>query len=368
MSIAIMTSLDLHPRTQVMSDAERAERMKNPGFGKVFTEHMVVIPYKDGSGWGRGALKPYGPLMLDPAASVLHYGQAIFEGFKAYAQPDGGVKTFRPSANAQRFARSAKRLAMPELPEELFIEAADTLIRQDRAWVPSAVGESLYMRPLMIATEAALGVRPSHAYEFVLFASPAGAYFPKGVKPVTVWISEDYVRAAPGGTGFAKCAGNYAASLVAQAQAQEQDCDQVVWLDAVHREYIEEMGGMNIFFVYEEAGRSIIVTPELTGTLLPGITRDSLLQMARELGYDAEERKITVAEWKAAVAEGRMTEAFACGTAAVITPIGAVKSKRGNWEINEGQTGPVAAKLREALLNLQHGLAPDTHGWMHTVI
>ncbi|HJU84082.1 MAG TPA: branched-chain amino acid aminotransferase, partial [Holophagaceae bacterium] len=306
MSLATMTSIELQPKSQVMSDAERAERMKNPGFGRVFTEHMVVIPYKEGEGWGRGTLKPYGPLELDPAASVLHYGQAIFEGFKAYAQPDGGVKTFRPEANARRFARSAERLAMPPIPEDLFIEAADALIKQDRKWIPSEVGESLYLRPLMIATEAALGVRPSREYEFVLFASPAGAYFPKGVKPVTVWISEDYVRAAPGGTGFAKCAGNYAASLVAQAQAQDQGCDQVVWLDAVRREFIEEMGGMNIFFVYQENGRSVVVTPELTGTLLPGVTRDSLLQMARELGFAAEERKISVAEWKAAIAEGRM--------------------------------------------------------------
>jgi branched-chain amino acid aminotransferase len=368
MSTATMTSIELQPKSQVMSDAERAERMKNPGFGRVFTEHMVVIPYKAGQGWGRGVLKAYGPLELDPASSVLHYGQAIFEGFKAYAQPDGGVKTFRPEANAQRFARSAKRLAMPELPTELFIEAADALIRQDRKWIPGALGESLYLRPLMIATEAALGVRPSHEYQFVLFASPAGAYFPKGVKPVTVWISEDYVRAAPGGTGFAKCAGNYAASLVAQAQAQDMGCDQVVWLDAVHREFIEEMGGMNIFFVYQEGGKAVVVTPELTGTLLPGVTRDSILQIAREQGFGAEERKITVSEWKAAVAEGRMTEAFACGTAAVITPIGAAKSKGGNWTIGDGQTGPVAARLREALLNLQHGVSPDTHGWMHTVI
>ncbi len=368
MSTAIMTNLELQPKSQVMSDAERAERMQNPGFGRVFTEHMVVIPYKDGEGWGRGVLKAYGPLQLDPASSVLHYGQAIFEGFKAYAQPDGGVKTFRPEANAQRFAKSAKRLAMPELPTELFIEAADALIKQDKAWIPSAIGESLYLRPLMIATEAALGVRPSHEYQFVLFASPAGAYFPKGVKPVTVWISEDYVRAAPGGTGFAKSAGNFAPHPVAQAQAHQMGCEQVVWPDAGHREYIEEMGGMNIFFAYQGKGKSVVVTPELTGTLLPGVTRDSILQIARELGFEAEERKITLSEWRAAIAEGRMTEAFACGTAAVITPIGAAKSKQGHWEINGGQTGPVATQLREALLKLQHGLSPDTHGWMHRVI
>ncbi len=369
MSTATSTpSLDIRPSDHPASAEERARKMTNPGFGRVFTDHMVVIPYREGEGWGRGELKAYGPLLMDPASSVLHYGQAIFEGFKAYAQKDGTVASFRPEANARRFQASARRLAMPELPEELFLEAATALIRQDRAWIPGALGESLYMRPLMIATEAALGVRPSNEYLFVLIASPSGAYFPQGVKPVTVWISEDYVRAAPGGTGFAKCAGNYAASLVAQRQAKGEGCDQVVWLDAIHREYIEEMGGMNIFFVYQEKGETVVVTPELTGTLLPGITRDSLLQLAREQGFRAEERKITVAEWKAAVAEGRMTEAFACGTAAVITPIGAAKSKHGDWQINGGQTGPVAAKLREALLNLQHGLAPDTHGWMHKVL
>jgi branched-chain amino acid aminotransferase len=342
--------------------------MTNPGFGRVFTDHMVVVPYKEGEGWGKGVLKAYGPLEMDPAASVLHYGQAIFEGFKAYKQPDGSIASFRPEANARRFNASAARLAMPELPEEIFIGAAKALITQDQAWVPGAVGESLYMRPLMIATEAALGVRPSNEYLFVLLASPSGAYFPAGVKPVTVWISDDFVRAAPGGTGFAKCAGNYAASLVAQRQAKEEGCDQVVWLDAIERNNIEEMGGMNIFFVYQERGETVVVTPELTGTLLPGITRDSLLQLAREQGFRAEERKITVDEWRAAIQEGRMTEAFACGTAAVITPVGHVKSRRGNWDINGGQTGPVAAKLREVLLDLQHGRVADTHGWMKKIV
>lgn len=363
----LASALVVTPSAHPASEAERALRMTNPGFGKVFTDHMVVVPFRDGA-WQPGELKAYGPLPMDPAASVLHYGQAIFEGFKAYHQKDGGVATFRPEANGERFNSSAKRLAMPELPVDLFVKASDELIRMDRAWVPQAVGESLYLRPLMIATEAALGVRPATEYLFVLFASPSGAYFPKGVKPVTVWISEDYVRAAPGGTGFAKCAGNYAASLVAQAQAQEMGCDQVVWLDAVTRNAIEEMGGMNIFFVYQEGGRPVVVTPKLTGTLLPGITRRSLLELAKELGYGAEERTITVDEWKEAIASGRMTEAFACGTAAVITPIGQVKSKRGDWTIHHNETGPVAARMRAALLNLQHGIAEDGHGWMHRVV
>ena len=338
------THLDIQLAEHPLSPEERAKLLQAPGFGKVHTDHMVVIPYSEATGWGQGALKPYGPIQLDPAASVLHYGQSIFEGFKAYHQPDGHVKTFRPEANANRFNASARRLAMPELPVETFIEAADTLIRQEREWVPKEVGQSLYLRPFMIATEAALGV-----------------------KPVTVWISDNYVRAAPGGTGSAKCGGNYAASLIAQKEAEAKGCDQVVWLDAVHRNYIEEMGGMNIFFVYQEAGKTTVVTPQLTGTLLPGITRLTLLELAKGLGFSVEERLISMDDWEADLKAGRMTEAFACGTAAVITPIGTAKSNRGEWKINGGESGPVATQLRKALLDLQHGLAPDPHRWLHEV-
>ncbi|HEU4815947.1 branched-chain amino acid aminotransferase [Janthinobacterium sp.] len=359
-------NLVVTPSAHPLSDAERAARMVNPAFGRIFTDHMVVIPYRDGK-WQQGELKAYGPLMLDPSASSLHYGQAIFEGYKAFAQPDGSIKTFRPEQNAERFNRSAARLAMPAIPVELFLEAGDALISQDRNWVPKNTGESLYMRPLMIATDPYLGVRPSEEYLFVLFASPAGAYFPKGVKPVTVWISEDFVRAAPGGTGEAKCAGNYAASLMAQSQAQEKGCDQVVWLDAVHREFIEEMGGMNLFFVYKDGEKVTVVTPELTGTLLPGITRRSLLEMAKDLGYATEERKLSVQQWRDDIASGRMTEVFACGTAAVITPVGVAKANGFEMTINNNENGAVTLALREALLGLQHGTAPDTHGWMHKV-
>ncbi|PVX35867.1 branched-chain amino acid aminotransferase [Janthinobacterium sp. 78] len=359
-------NLVVTPSAHPLSDAERAARMVNPAFGRIFTDHMVVIPYRDGK-WQQGELKAYGPLMLDPSASSLHYGQAIFEGYKAFAQPDGSIKTFRPEQNAERFNRSAARLAMPAIPVELFLEAGDALIAQDRNWVPKNTGESLYMRPLMIATDPYLGVRPSEEYLFVLFASPAGAYFPKGVKPVTVWISEDFVRAAPGGTGEAKCAGNYAASLMAQSQAQEKGCDQVVWLDAVHREFIEEMGGMNLFFVYKDGEKITVVTPELTGTLLPGITRRSLLEMAKDLGYATQERKLSVQQWRDDIASGRMTEVFACGTAAVITPVGVAKANGFEMTINNNENGAVTLALREALLGLQHGTAPDTHGWMHTV-
>jgi branched-chain amino acid aminotransferase len=229
------------------------------------------------------------------------------------------------------------------------------------------VGESLYLRPFMIASEAGLGVKPAHEYLFLLIASPSGPYFSKGVKPVTVWISENYVRAAPGGTGSAKCAGNYAASLIAQKEASAEGCDQVVWLDAIHRCYVEEMGGMNIFFVYQEAGKTVLVTPELTGTLLPGITRLTLIELAKSMGLATEERRVSVADWQEALKSGAMTEAFACGTAAVITPIGTVKSLHGEWTINRGESGPVATKLRKALLDLQHGLAPDPQHWLHEI-
>ncbi len=358
--------IELRPLAHPMSADQRAERMKDLGFGRIFTEHMVVAAYRDGA-WGKGVLQAYAPITLDPAASVLHYGQAIFEGYKAYHQQDGGVATFRAEQNARRFANSAKRLAMPPVPEELFLAAGGALIRQERAWVPTQMEQSLYMRPLMISTEPALGVRPAKSYSFILFGSPSGAYFAKGLRPVTVWISEDYSRAAPGGTGFAKCAGNYAASLAAQAQAIEKGCDQVVWTDACEHKYVEEMGGMNIMFVMKDGDRTRLVTPKLTGTLLPGVTRESLLVIAKDLGFETEERLFTVEEWGQALESGAMLEAFACGTAAVITPIGLVKSRHGEWKIHGGEPGPIAMQLRKALLDVQHGVAPDTHGWMKKI-
>jgi branched-chain amino acid aminotransferase len=351
-----------------LSPAEREKVMRDLGFGRLFTEHMVLIRYGEPKGWGRGELVPYAPLSLDPAASVLHYGQAIFEGFKAYRQADGGIATFRPEANAARFAQSAARLAMPALPAERFIEAADALIQVERDWVPSGPGESLYLRPLTVATEAALGVRPSRKYLFLLFGSPSGAYFAQGVKPLSVWLCKDYVRAAPGGTGAAKCAGNYAASLVAQQMAIDAGCQQVIWLDANERRYVEEMGGMNLFFVYEKGEKVTLATPELNGALLPGITRDSILSMAGDLGYAVEERRISVEEWGRDLSSGALSEVFACGTAAVIAPIGQVKFEGGSWTIHGGEPGPVSTRLREALTAIQYGQAEDKRGWMHRVV
>jgi len=257
---------------------------------------------------------------------------------------------------------------MPALPEELFIEALGALVQQDRAWVPSEPEMSLYLRPFMFSAEVGLGVKPANSYLFLLIASPAGAYFSGGVKPVSVWLSTEYVRAAPGGTGEAKCAGNYAASLIAQAQAAAEGCDQVVWLDASERRWIEEMGGMNLYFVYGTGESARLVTPTLTGALLPGVTRDSLITVASDLGIAATEAKISVDDWREGNADGSITEVFACGTAAVITPIGQVKSATASWHVGDGQPGPVTVRLRDHLLQLQHGEIDDVHGWMHQLV
>ena len=353
-------------------DAERAEVLREPKFGQVFTDHMVSIDWSRQRGWQDPQVRRYGPISLDPAASVLHYGQAIFEGLKAYRNRGGGITTFRPEQNAARMRSSARRLAMPELPDELFLESLRQLVTIDEAWVPEAGGESsLYLRPFMIANEASLGVKPSSSYTFYVIASPVGAYFRGGVKPVSVWISEDYVRAAPGGTGDAKFAGNYAASLLAQAQAEQKGCDQVVWLDAIERSYIEEMGGMNLMFVYgsENSAEGVtIVTPSLSGSLLPGITRDSILQVAKDLGYGTEERRITVDQWRDGVASGEITETLACGTAAVITPVGKVLSNSGEFTIGGNEAGDVSIKLRKQLRAIQEGEVEDTHGWNHVLV
>jgi branched-chain amino acid aminotransferase len=350
---------------QPRSDEERAAILADPGFGRYFTDHMVRIDWTADGGWSQGEVLPYGPLSLDPASMVLHYGQEIFEGLKVYRQPDNSMATFRPTANAERFQRSARRLAMAELPTELFVDSIRALVEIDGAWVPTGGAEtSLYLRPFMLATEVGLGVRPANKYSYILIASPAGAYFKGGVKPVSVWLSTEYVRAAPGGTGEAKCGGNYAASLIAQAYAAEQGCDQVVWLDAAEHRWVEEMGGMNLYFVYGSGASARIVTPALTGALLPGITRDSLLTLAGDLGYATEEGKVSTEDWQAGNDSGAITEVFACGTAAVITPVGTVKSAHASWTVGDGSTGPITAQLRAALLDVQTGAAPDKHHWM----
>jgi branched-chain amino acid aminotransferase len=347
------------------TDEQRAVLMDNPPFGQYHTDHMVSIDYTVAAGWHDARVIPYAPIELDPSAIVLHYAQGVFEGLKAYRWADGSIVSFRPEANARRLRASARRLAIPELPEELFIESLRQLIAVDGAWVPPAGGEeSLYVRPFIFATEPGLGVRPAKAYRYVVIASPAGAYFPRGIKPVSVWLSTEYVRACPGGTGAAKFGGNYAASLLAQAQAAENGCDQVVWLDAIERRFVEEMGGMNLFFVFGAGGSARLVTPELTGSILAGVTRDSLLTLASDAGFAVEERKIDVDEWQKKVAAGEITEVFACGTAAVITPVSQVKYGDGEFTIGDGEPGEITMALRDTLTGIQRGTFADTHGWM----
>lgn len=356
-----MTNFSVTKNSSGKTDEQRKEILDNPGFGKYFTDHMVLIDWEQDKGFINPRVVPYAKLEVDPANMTLHYGQAIFEGLKAYRHKDGTIKTFRPFENAKRFARSAKRMAMPEMPEGLFVQAIKELISVDKNWVPEDREKSLYLRPFMFATEVGLGVRPANKYLFMLIASPAGAYFPKGLKPVSVWLSTEYVRAAPGGTGEAKFAGNYAASLIAQAKAAQEGCDQVVWLDAIERRWIEEMGGMNLYFVYGKQNK--IVTPELTGSLLAGITRDSILSLAKDLNLSSSEERLSVEDWKKGCESGEITEVFACGTAAVITPIGTVKSKDGQFKVGNGETGPITSKLRDALLDIQTGVAKDEHQW-----
>jgi branched-chain amino acid aminotransferase len=360
-------SIELKPNSNPLPATERAAILADPGFGRYFTDNMVTIQWTADRGWHDAQLVPYGPLVLDPAAMVFHYGQEIFEGLKAFHQPDGGVALFRPDANAKRFQASAKRLALPQLPEESFLESIHALVNIDHEWVPTAEGESLYLRPFLIADEVGLGVRPTSSARYLLIASPVGPFFKGGIKPVTVWISTEYVRAAPGGTGAAKCGGNYAASLIAQAEAAEKGCDQVVWLDAVERRWIEEMGGMNLYFVKGHGKDATVMTPKLTGTLLPGVTRDSLLTVASDLGYRVEEGRLSVEEWREGAASGEISEVFACGTAAVITPVGGVKSAVGAWHHDSANEESITLELRRHLLGIQTGTIPDTHGWMTRV-
>jgi branched-chain amino acid aminotransferase len=359
---------DVRPNPNPVPDEQRAALLANPGFGRVFTDHMVTVRYSETQGWHDARLEPFGPIPLSPATAALHYAQEIFEGLKAYHTEVGGVTLFRPEANARRMQVTAERMAMPPVPQELFLEAIRVLVEQDRQWIPTQEGGSLYVRPFMFATEAFLGVKPSSDYLFCVITSPVGSYFAGGVKPVSVWVSADYTRAAPGGTGAAKCAGNYAASLVAQAEAIEAGCDQVVFLDAVQRRYVDELGGMNVFSVYGEGDDVTLVTPPLAGTILPGITRDSVITLAGRLGYRVQERPYSLEEWRADAVSGRLRESFACGTAAVVTPIGRVRGADVDFTVNGGTEGPVTRGLRELLLDIQHGRADDPFGWVYKLL
>ena len=341
--------------------------LADPAFGQSFTDHMVVANWSLDQGWHDAKVTAYAPLKLSPAAAVFHYSQEIFEGLKAYRHPDGSVWAFRPDRNAARFTASAERLALPQVPEDEFVAALRALVTVDEAWVPSAEASetSLYLRPYMIATEAVLSVRPAHEVLFGVIASPAGPYFDTGPKPVSIWLTTSTVRATPGGTGAAKCGGNYAASLAGQAEAMANGCDQVAFVEAVEHKWLEEMGSMNMFFVYADGH---IATPELSGSILEGVTRASVLELAADLGHPVEERRIAADEWRDGVRSGEITEVFASGTAAVITPIGRVAWPDGDLTIGDHSVnhgvGPVTTKIRSTLLDVQYGRIPDTRKWL----
>ena len=343
-------------------DAEREKIISNPTFGTHFTDHQVVVVWEKDKGWHSHQVIPYGPILMDPSAAVLHYGQEIFEGIKAYRHKDGSIWTFRPEMNAKRLQKSAHRMALPELPIETFVESLRQLIAVDGAWVPTQDGEkTLYFRPFEIAAENFLGVRAAHRAEYRVIASPVGPYFTGGIKPVSIWIALDSARAGKHGTGEAKTGGNYAASLLAQNEGYENGCSQVVFLDAESATYIEELGGMNLFFVFKDGS---VVTPALDGTILHGITRDSVITLLKDRGHKVEERKFSLDELRNAAKSGDLVEVFACGTAAVVTPVGLLKSRKEEIEIGGGEPGALTVSIREELTSIQYGNLPDKHGWL----
>nr|WP_300151113.1 branched-chain amino acid aminotransferase [Propionicimonas sp.] len=355
----------LHSNPSPATDDDVARVLADPGFGDHFTDHMVVATWTHDGGWGDALVKPYGPIQLDPASAVLHYAQEIFEGLKAYRHADGSIHLFRPEANARRFQASAARMMLPKLDVDDFVTAVAELVKADARWVPGSEGErSLYLRPFMFASEVFLGVRAAQTVTFAVIASPAGPYFPGGVKPVDIWVTDTWARAGVGGTGAAKCGGNYAASLIAQYEGYEHGCSQVLFIEAADKDRVEELGGMNVFLVTAD-GR--LVTPALTGTILEGITRDSILTVAADLGLTPEERRVTPEELFGGIADGTTVEAFSCGTAAVVTPIGGFKSADGEWRLPENGS-PRTLAIRNGILDIQYGRVPDTRGWLRRVL
>ena len=358
-------TFQIHLSDSPVPEAERAAALASPQFGTVFTDHMARVSWTHADGWTSRRVEKYGPLQLDPATAVLHYGQEIFEGLKAYQHPDGSVWSFRPEANARRFAQSARRLALPELPEADFLGAIQALVEVDRAWVPTGEETSLYLRPFMYASEPFLGVRPSLEAEFLVIASPVGPYFKGGVKPVSIWVSQEYHRAGAGGTGAAKCGGNYAASLLPQQEAYAKGFEQVCFLDDRTGTQLEELGGMNIMVVHADGA---VVTPAVSGTILEGVTRSSILTLLTEAGHEVSERPVLLADLRAGLADGSVTEVFACGTAAVMTPIGRLASDDFDLVVGDGTAGPVTSRIRAQLTDIQYGRASDPHGWMRRLV
>ena len=328
-------------------------------FGTVFTDHMFMMDYEEGKGWLDGKIVPYGPLSMDPAATVFHYGQEMFEGLKAYKTSDGRILLFRPDKNAERINSTNDRICMPAIDPELVVEAIKAVVKVDSDWVPSAPGTSLYIRPFMISTEAFLGVRPALQYKFMIIMSPVGAYYKGGLHPTKIFVEDEYVRAVVGGTGYAKIGGNYAASLKAQQKAAEKGYSQVLWLDGTERKYVEEIGTSNAFFVIDDE----IITSPLTGSILPGITRDSVITILKKWGMKVSERRLTIQEVADASASGRLKEAFATGTAAVISPVGELCWKEQRMIINNEEIGAVSQKLYDELVSIQTGQIKDEFGW-----
>ncbi len=333
------------------------------GFGKIFTDYMFTMYYRTGQGWVEPKIERFKPFAIDPASVVLHYSQEIFEGLKAYAAPDQRILLFRPEQNAKRMYWSAERLCMAPVPEAIFLEAVSTLVNLEKRWIPKAPGTSLYIRPALIGTGDALGVHPADEYLFFVILTPVAAYFKEGFKPVSLYVEDYFVRAAVGGVGNAKTGGNYAASLLAGAKAKEKGFSQVLWLDAKEKKYVEEVGAMNIFFVFGDK----LVTPDLSGSILPGITRASVIELARSFGYQVEERPITIDEVITGLDNGTLTEAFGSGTAAVISPVGSLFFKERNYLINGNEVGPVTSRLYQQLVDIQYGRVDDPFGWVKAI-
>ncbi len=336
----------------------------NLGFGKIFTDHMFIMDYTEGQGWHDARIVPYGPIELAPAAMCLHYGQEVFEGLKAYRTESGDIQLFRPQENFKRLNLSNQRLVIPQIDEEFALHALKELIKIEKDWVPHTDGASLYIRPFIIAVDPFLGVKPGAEYKFIIILSPSGAYYASGLNPVAIYVEENYVRAVKGGMGFAKTGGNYAASLIGQDEAHKQNYSQVLWLDGVEKKYIEEVGAMNMFFVIDGE----VVTPELAGSILPGITRKSVIELCKSWGMKVTERRITIQEVADAYKAGKLDEAFGTGTAAVISPVGHLKWGDLVMEINDNKIGTISQKLYDTMTGMQYGKLPDTQNWIEKVL
>jgi len=355
------------PGTVGRASAARGETgIENAQIGS-FTAHMVTLRWTEGEGWSQPRLSAHRDLSLSPASAAFHYGQAVIEGLKAHRQPDGSFAVFRPRAHARRLQRSAARLSMPALPEGLFVTALEELVRADQDSLPDQPGYSLYLRPFMFASEANIVPRPAREFTVVVIAFLIGNYFGKDNGSLSAWVCRDHARAFPGGTGGIKTPGNYAPTMPAQQAAGEAGCHQVVWLDAVERRWVEEMGSANLFFVHGHGDEQVLITPALTGSFLPGITRETVIAVATELGLEVREQAISVEQWRDESRSGLITETLACGTAAVVTSIGRVQDGDTSWTIGDGRVGPITQAIKERLLSHHHGLVPDTHGWRHPV-